>query len=273
VRPPGAALAEDRSRELSFEGATGMPAPAANGARSLRALPPRFAPDGAESVFDRADLLYAFMREHLFRDDTDLIARSLWGHREPPPGTMLLELGCGPGVYTRRLAGRFRQLQALGVDLSARQLSLARARTEALGLRNCRFELGNAHALRRAPASVDAVVTARLFTVVDDATRVMGEIHRVLAPGGRCFVAEPRLGLRASLPLRALRLCARLEAMLKAGSRGPLLPASVAVLGERAFGALIDAPPWAAIEYWSDVHYQYALCTKAAGAPRSATRS
>jgi arsenite methyltransferase len=86
----------------------------------------RGARDEPESLYERFPWLYAFCRDHLFRDDTEKIATSLWpagGHVE---GDSLLELGCGPGFYARRLAARYEHLQVTGIDRSGRQLLRAR---------------------------------------------------------------------------------------------------------------------------------------------------
>jgi len=52
----------------------------------------------------------------------DRFLRDLFDHL--PEGARVLDIGCGPGVKTKRLAERF---QVVGVDLSGRQLDLARA--------------------------------------------------------------------------------------------------------------------------------------------------
>ena len=79
-----------------------------------------------ESLFDRFPWLYAFCRDHLFRDDTGRIAASLWAAGVPPAGNRLLELGCGPGFYARRLGETFGHLEVTGVDRSELQLGRAR---------------------------------------------------------------------------------------------------------------------------------------------------
>ena len=50
-----------------------------------------------DSLFEHATWVYAFCREHLFRDDTRRIITALWPEERPAPGTTLIELGCGPG--------------------------------------------------------------------------------------------------------------------------------------------------------------------------------
>src|SRR6266498_318937 len=62
----------------------------------------------------------------------------------PGPGSQLLELGCGPGFYSCRLAERFPDMSVTGVDRSESQLRWARDRAGAQGLSNCRFRRINA---------------------------------------------------------------------------------------------------------------------------------
>ena len=79
-----------------------------------------------ESLFERFHWLYAFCREHLFRDDTERIAQMLWPAAPPPAASRLLEIGCGPGFYSCGLAHRFAQLQVTGIDRAELQLRRAR---------------------------------------------------------------------------------------------------------------------------------------------------
>src|SRR5437870_3457944 len=99
--------------------------------------------DSDESLFEHVAWLYAFCRERLFRDDTERMITALWRNGGPTAGTQLIELGCGPGFYSRRLAERFHHISVTGVDRSENQLQWARQRAEARGLRNCSFERVN----------------------------------------------------------------------------------------------------------------------------------
>ena len=219
-----------------------------------------------ESLFERFPWLYAFCRERLFRDDTDRIAATLWPAGTPPAGQTLLELGCGPGFYACRLAARFAHLQVLGIDRAEQQLRRARARAAARQLTNCRFAAADACAVPWPAGTFDAVIAARLFTILPEPERALAEMHRVLRPGGRCFIAEPRSARRAALPLRAMWLVAGLMALV-GGTRPQAYrePGTATVLTAEDFGALIAAQPWERVWRWQDASYQYALCEKGGG--------
>ncbi len=213
---------------------------------------------GEDSLFERFAWLYVFFRERLFRDDTKRIAHSLWPEGQPESQTRLLELGCGPGFYSCQLATRFPQISVLGVDCSVRQLECARGKANEIGLRNCHFEEDNVLELSHADESFDAVIAARLFTVLPKREIAISEMFRVLRPGGRCFIAEPRYALWASLPLLAMWLLAAVTGM----NNGCREPRKATVLSSDHFKKLFATQPWRKMRTWQDGRYQYALCEK-----------
>jgi arsenite methyltransferase len=209
-----------------------------------------------DSLFEHVAWVYVFCREHLFRDDTERIITALWPGDRPSAGTQLLELGCGPGFYSCRLAERFREMSVTGVDRSESQLQWARERACALTLSNCRFKRINALKLSYADAEFDIVLASRLFTILPEQDRAVAEMYRILKPGGRCFIAEPRHAFRASIPLFAMWLLAGLN---RNGYREPY---KATVFSAEAFENLFPTRPWKNIRVWQEGRYQYALCEK-----------
>ena len=212
----------------------------------------------ANSLFERFPWLYVFFRERLFRDDTDRIIKALWPTGAPPAGTCLIELGCGPGFYSRRLATRFPWLSVQGVDSSSRQVDCAQAKAEGRGLHNCRFESDDVLNLSHISSSFDVLIAARLFTILPDQERAIAEMHRVLRSGGRCLVAEPRYAFWASLPLLAMWFLA----ILTGKRNGFREPGKATVLSPSAFQGLFTSQPWRSVTTWQDGRYQYTLCEK-----------
>jgi arsenite methyltransferase len=216
-----------------------------------------------ESVFDRFSWFYAFCRERLFRDDTEVIITSLWSALTPQPGERMLEIGCGPGFYATRLAQRFPALQVVGLDSCGKLLEHSRARARLMELSNCRFERDDILALSQPDGSADAIVLSRLLMMVGDRATALGEIHRVLRPGGACFVAEPCSPFRAALPLVIMWAMVYL---LTVG--GGARPSSYGerkwpgVMNAADFDALIHSQPWTSVRCWRSRYYQYALCRK-----------
>jgi SAM-dependent methyltransferase len=103
--------------------------------------------------------------------------------------------------------------------------------------------------------------------VLPERDRVLAEMHRVLKPGGRCFVAEPRSALRAAVPLRAMWLLAWLSAPFSFGERlgSYLEPGRVSVMSAGEFDAVVGSQPWSYTRRWQDTWDQYAVCEKGAG--------
>lgn len=215
--------------------------------------------ESSESLFEQVGWLYVFCRENLFRDDTELISAALWPQGAPPAGTEMVELGCGPGFYSCRFARRFPQLSVLGVDRSAQQLAWARHRAGRAGLGNCEFKRGNVLEIPSEEGRFDALVASRLFTVLAEREKAIAEMHRVLKPGGRCFVAEPRRAFRASVPLLAMWTLARVTH----SRNGYREPRTAVTLRHAEFQQLFAAQPWRTWRCWEDNRYQYALCEKA----------
>jgi len=218
----------------------------------------RASAESTDSLFERVAWLYAFCRERLFRDDTDRIISALWQAQTTTDGTRVIELGCGPGFYSRKLARRFPRIAVTGVDRSESQVRSARQRAVAQNVNNCIFERVNALALPSADASFDILIASRIFTVLPEHERAVAEMFRVLKPGGRCFIAEPRYAFWASIPLMAMWL---LASVIHSGN-GYREPRKATVLKTEAFSNLFRQLPWKAVRIWQDGRYQYALCEK-----------
>ena len=104
-----------------------------------------------------------------------------------PPGSRVLDVGCGIGGSARILARDY-GLNVLGISISPAQIARATALTPA-GL-NCRFAVMDALALEIADASVDAVWSVEACPHMPDKQRYADELLRVLKPGGLLAVAD-----------------------------------------------------------------------------------
>ena len=96
------------------------------------------------------------------------------------PGEYILDLGCGDGQLTRRIAET--GAQVLGVDASMEMVAAARERA-------LEAEHAKAEDLPFRDERFDAVFSNAALHWVRDQDAMMRQIHRVLKPGGR-FVAE-----------------------------------------------------------------------------------
>lgn len=115
-----------------------------------------------------------------------------------PPNARILEVGCGPGHLSARLA-RDHDLDIIGVDLDPAMIDRARANAEALSGpgRRPTFVVADAAALPFADGSFDLVVSTMSMHHWDDAVAGLAEIARVLGPQGRALIWD----LRRNAPL------------------------------------------------------------------------
>jgi len=100
----------------------------------------------------------------------------------------VVDLGTGTGVLLERLARCAGQV--IGVDASPEMLDAARRRVDAAELPNTELRLGTLEHLPLKDGEADAMVANLVLHHVADVPRVLQEIRRGLAPGGRLIVAD-----------------------------------------------------------------------------------
>jgi ubiquinone/menaquinone biosynthesis C-methylase UbiE len=106
----------------------------------------------------------------------------------------ILDLGCGTGEITRRLAARYPDAQVTGIDILEGNLAIARRDSEAVADR-VRYEPGDAFALEHADAHFDLVVCRHLSQAVPDFGLALDEMTRVLKPGGWLHLLSEDYGM------------------------------------------------------------------------------
>jgi SAM-dependent methyltransferase len=96
----------------------------------------------------------------------------------------ILDVGCGTGAVLKRLGNREKNV---GIDLAPEAISFCRER----GLNNVRQ--GDIHALPFPDASFDAVICSSVLyhQWVSDVEGAVGEMRRVLRPGGVVLINVP----------------------------------------------------------------------------------
>ena len=125
-------------------------------------------------------------------------------------GEQVLDIGCGTGQTTRDAARQASSGGALGVDLSAEMIALARRLAAAEGLPNARFEQADAQICPLGAGSFDVAISRTGAMFFGDPDAAFANIARALRSGGR-------LALLAWQPLAANEWVAELTAALAAG--------------------------------------------------------
>lgn len=116
--------------------------------------------------------------------ERDAALRRLFDVGRPPlDRARVLEIGCGTGEVLAGLVALGARPERLhGVDLLPQLVATARARHPGI-----RFDAGNAEALALPAAAFDYVLLFTVLTSILDrgmATRLAGEVDRLLTPGG-----------------------------------------------------------------------------------------
>lgn len=107
------------------------------------------------------------------------------------PGDTVLDVGSGSGtdlLLAATLAGP--SGRAIGLDMTTAMRDKCLANARAAGLDNVELVEGNAEQLPVPDESVDVVTSNGVINLVPDKKSVVGEIFRVLRPGGRVQIAD-----------------------------------------------------------------------------------
>lgn len=124
-------------------------------------------------------------KAHAFREFTADLC-------EVAPGESVLDLGCGTGALTMSLARRVGPGgRVSGVDISKERVAGARRKANRAGL-TIDYRVASIERLPFSDGSVDLVVSSLVFhhLAPEVLGRAVGEIQRVLKPGGRVFIID-----------------------------------------------------------------------------------
>jgi SAM-dependent methyltransferase len=102
-------------------------------------------------------------------------------------GMRVLDVGSGPGHLAYEIAQVIGSNGLIeGVDSAEGLVETGRRRCS--GLENARFTLGDAYDLPYDDGTFDAAMSSQVFEYLDDVPKALGEMFRVLKPGGRVLI-------------------------------------------------------------------------------------
>ncbi len=105
------------------------------------------------------------------------------------PGQVVVEVGCGPGTYTRHLAARFSHVTALDAAQGMIDYMTACMRRE--GHRNVVGAYGSVPDDLRAASGADGVVAVGVLDFADDLALWMRSLRSCVVPGGWMVFTVP----------------------------------------------------------------------------------
>lgn len=124
--------------------------------------------------------------EHRFNGDFWAFWKT-WIEPACSEGSVVIDLGAGPGLFVRALAERYPHLRAIGVECAPYMLAAveplpANASMLCEDLHDPRLPL--------ADASVDAALASVVLHEMNQPVRVLLELRRCLRPGGRLLILD-----------------------------------------------------------------------------------
>ena len=135
------------------------------------------------NTYDRAGLQQA-----MYRPVHDEILKRL----DDADPRVVVDLGCGTGQLTRRLAQRFPAASVVGADLSSGMLEQAHGHHghDAGDPARVSYVRADAERLPLATGSVDVVVCTESFHWYRDQRAALAGLREVMRPGGRLLIAS-----------------------------------------------------------------------------------
>jgi len=151
--------------------------------------PPEPAPLTRGRTLDHAAAVYDLLAPVMTLGQERRFHRTVLHWLELKGNERVLDIGCGTGGLTRKIAASLTGDDAGVTGLDAAPKMIEVARRKAMGLPRIGFEVGVAESLSYADASYDGAVSTFFFHHIDAELkrRSLAELRRVLKPGG-CLV-------------------------------------------------------------------------------------
>jgi ubiquinone/menaquinone biosynthesis C-methylase UbiE len=102
------------------------------------------------------------------------------------PDDRILDLGCGTGWASRRMARIATTGDVVGLDVADEMLR--RAERSSSAFRNVRYAWGSAENIPEADNAFSKVLSVESFYYYADQGKALEELHRVMAPGAKLFI-------------------------------------------------------------------------------------
>lgn len=133
---------------------------------------------------------YSEREAERLHDQSAILRQLLHSDVAYPAGSKVLEAGCGVGAQTVALATNSPAAQFTSIDISPQSLDQAKALIESQGITNVRFQHADIMDMPFANGSFDHVFVCFVLEHLDNPTRALVEMKRVLKAGGTITAIE-----------------------------------------------------------------------------------
>ncbi|HXX84387.1 MAG TPA: methyltransferase domain-containing protein [Casimicrobiaceae bacterium] len=133
---------------------------------------------------------YQLRESERLRDQADTLVDLLHSDTSYPPGSLVLEAGCGTGAQTTTLARNSPGARITSVDISADSLEEARARVDGAGITNVQFRQADIFALPFGPEAFDHIFVCFVLEHLARPSEALLRLKVLLKPGGTITVIE-----------------------------------------------------------------------------------
>lgn len=124
------------------------------------------------------------------QDQADTLVELLHADTSYPPGSRVLEAGCGTGAQTLTLARRSPEAMFTSIDVSADSIAEARRRAERAALANVELRQEDIFALPFESESFDHVFVCFVLEHLSRPGEALSILRKLLRPGGTITVVE-----------------------------------------------------------------------------------
>jgi SAM-dependent methyltransferase len=124
------------------------------------------------------------------QDQASTLVELLHADTAYPPGSRVLEAGCGVGAQTITLSRNSPEALITSVDISAASVAEARQRASDAGVKNVRFEQADIFRLPYQPQTFDHVFVCFVLEHLSRPVEALGILKEMIVPGGTITVIE-----------------------------------------------------------------------------------
>ena len=106
-------------------------------------------------------------------------------------GSILLDIGTGPGTLPIAIAGKFPSAKVIGIDLSKKMIQIAEKNRQMSGAaNNLEFKVMDAKNLAFCDNSLDMVISTGSMHHWKDPVKIFNELYRCLKPGCEAWIYD-----------------------------------------------------------------------------------